>query len=85
MPGGPDFLGTDRIPPQHVADALLREAVVLAEALDDPRRLGQVLCFLSVHFTTTGAQYAQAIAAAQRVLALATASGDAALHALAHY
>ena len=29
--------------------ALLREAEALAEALDDPRRLGQVSLFLSVH------------------------------------
>src|SRR5206468_1470265 len=63
--------------------AYLREAESLAEALDDPRRLGQVSRFLSAHFTNRGA-YDQAIAAAQRALALATASGDAVLQALAN-
>jgi class 3 adenylate cyclase/DNA-binding winged helix-turn-helix (wHTH) protein/tetratricopeptide (TPR) repeat protein len=63
--------------------ACLREAETLAEALDDPRRLGQVSVFLSTHFRRIGA-YDQAIAAAQRALALATASGDSVLHALAN-
>ena len=63
--------------------AYLREAEALAEALDDPRRLGQVSLFLSRHFYFRGA-YDQAIAAAQRALALATASGDVVLHALAN-
>ena len=63
--------------------ALLREAEALAEALDDPRRLAQVSLFLSIHFHFMGA-YDQAIAAAQRALALATASGDVVLHALAN-
>jgi tetratricopeptide (TPR) repeat protein len=60
----------------------LREAEPLAAALDDPRRLGQVLLFLSAHFYQR-AVYDQAIAAAQRALALATASEDVVLHALA--
>ena len=63
--------------------ACLREAEALAVALDDPRRLGQVSVFLSLHFYLMGA-YDQAIAAAQRALALATASGDVVLHALAN-
>ena len=63
--------------------AYLREAETLAEALDDPRRLGQVSVFLTVYFCFMGA-YDQAIAAAQRALALATASGDVVLHALAN-
>ena len=63
--------------------ACLREAEALAAALDDPRRLGQVSRFLSVHFHYMGA-YDQAIAAAQRALALATASGEVVLHALAN-
>ena len=63
--------------------ACLREAEALAEALDDPRRLGQVSLFLSSHFYFMGA-YDQAIAAAQRALALATASGDVVLQALAN-
>jgi tetratricopeptide (TPR) repeat protein len=63
--------------------AYLREAEALAAALDDPRRLGQVSLLLAEHFRITGA-YDQAIAAAQPALALATASGDVVLHALAN-
>ncbi|HLB78545.1 MAG TPA: hypothetical protein VJO72_16060, partial [Candidatus Dormibacteraeota bacterium] len=63
--------------------AYLREAESLVAAFDDPRRLGQVSLYLSVHFSFMGA-YDQAIATAQRALALATASGDAVLHALAN-
>ena len=63
---------------------MLREAEALAEALADHRRLGQVLLFLSQHFYHEAA-YDQAIAAGQRVLAFATASGDVVLHARAHY
>jgi tetratricopeptide (TPR) repeat protein len=59
----------------------LREAEALAEALDDPHRLGQLSNFLSHHFIIIGASD-QAIAAGQR--ALATASGDAVLRALAN-
>src|SRR5262249_27870560 len=62
----------------------LYEADAIAVTLDDPRRLGQIACFLSSHFTNGGA-HDQAITAAQRALALATVSGDAALHALANY
>jgi DNA-binding NtrC family response regulator/tetratricopeptide (TPR) repeat protein len=62
---------------------LVHEAEALAEALDDPRRLGQVSIRLSLHFRSMGA-YDQAIAAAQRALALATADGDVILHALAN-
>jgi class 3 adenylate cyclase/tetratricopeptide (TPR) repeat protein len=61
--------------------AALREAEALAAALDDPRRLAQVSGFLSVQFYLMGA-YDQTIAAAQR--AVATAGGEAVLHALAH-
>jgi class 3 adenylate cyclase/tetratricopeptide (TPR) repeat protein len=64
--------------------AVLREAEALAEALADYHRLGQVLLFLSQHFYHEGA-YDQAIAAAQRVLAFATAGRDAILHARANY
>ena len=62
---------------------LLREAETLAAALDDPGRLGQVSVFLSFHFYYMGA-HEQAIAAGQRALALATASGDIVLYALAN-
>ncbi len=61
----------------------LREAESLAMAFDDPRRLSQVSVYLSIHFHFMGA-YAQAITTAQRALALATASGEAVLQALAN-
>src|SRR5439155_16716356 len=60
--------------------ALLREAEALAEALDDPRRLGQISLYLSNYFLLRGA-YDQAIAAAQRALVLATANGEVVLQA----
>jgi class 3 adenylate cyclase/tetratricopeptide (TPR) repeat protein len=63
--------------------AYLREAEALAAALDDSRRLGQVSMFLSQHFYVMGA-HDQAIASGQRALALATASDDIVLHALAN-
>ena len=63
--------------------ASLREAESLAAALDDPRRLGQVSVLLSRHFYFMGA-YDQSMAAGQRALALATASGDVILLALAN-
>jgi class 3 adenylate cyclase/tetratricopeptide (TPR) repeat protein len=63
--------------------AALREVEALATALDDPRRLGQVSVFLSIHFLLMGA-YDQTITAAQRALALATAGGEVVLQALAN-
>src|SRR5262249_6296858 len=63
--------------------ACLREAEVLAAALDDPRRLGQVSDFLSGHFWLMGA-HDEAITTAQRALALATAGRDVVVHALAN-
>jgi class 3 adenylate cyclase/tetratricopeptide (TPR) repeat protein len=63
--------------------AYLREAEALAEHLDDPRRLGRVSDFLSNYFYLMGA-YDQAIATAQRTLALTTVGGDAVLLALAN-
>ena len=63
--------------------ACLHEAEALAEALDDRRRLGQISIFLSLHFSMVGA-YDQGVAAATRALALATASGDVILQALAN-
>ena len=59
---------------------VLREAETLAAALDDPRRLGQVSAFLSAHFYYMGA-HDQALATAQRALALATAGGEVVLQA----
>jgi class 3 adenylate cyclase/tetratricopeptide (TPR) repeat protein len=64
--------------------AYLREAEALAVALDDPRRLGRVSLFLPPIFNIMGA-YDQAIAAGQRALTLATASGEVGLQALANY
>ena len=61
--------------------ALLREAEAMAEALDDPQRLGRVLRFLARLFHFRGV-YDQAIATYQRALVLASASGDTVLHAL---
>jgi tetratricopeptide (TPR) repeat protein len=63
--------------------ACLREAEALAETLTDPRRLAQVSRFLSNYFSFIG-EYDQAIATAQRVLALATAGGDGVLWAFAN-
>jgi tetratricopeptide (TPR) repeat protein len=62
---------------------LLREAEAIATVLDDPRRLAQVSLFLSTHFRIMGA-YDQAIATAQRTLALTTADGEGVLHVLAN-
>jgi tetratricopeptide (TPR) repeat protein len=53
----------------------LRTAATLAEALDDPRRLGRVSVHMADCFTAVG-QYDCAIASGQRALALAAASGD---------
>jgi tetratricopeptide (TPR) repeat protein len=63
--------------------ACLREAEALAVALDDPRRLGQISGYLSVHFRNRGA-YDESIAAAQRALTLGTTGGDVVLQALAN-
>jgi tetratricopeptide (TPR) repeat protein len=60
----------------------LQEAEAIATALNDQRRLGRVSTFLANHFYQRGA-HDQAIAAGQRALALATASGEIVLHALA--
>jgi class 3 adenylate cyclase/tetratricopeptide (TPR) repeat protein len=53
----------------------LQEAETLAEALDDPRRLGRVSLYLAQYFVAVG-QYDHAIASSQRALALAAASGE---------
>jgi class 3 adenylate cyclase/tetratricopeptide (TPR) repeat protein len=63
--------------------ALLRETESLAVALNDPRRLGQVCRFLSQHFSLIMGLHDQAIASAQRALALATTDGEVVLQALA--
>ena len=61
----------------------LREAETLAAALDDPRRLAQVLLFLSAHFRFIGA-HDQALTTTQRALALATAGREVVLQAVAN-
>ena len=51
------------------------EAETLAEALDDPRRLGRVSLYLAQYFLAVG-QYDPAIVSSHRALALAPASGE---------
>src|SRR5882724_7933543 len=68
---------------RHVLEVLRQPLEALAEALDDPCRLGWVSIALVVHFGHMGA-YDQAMAAAQRAIALATAGGDMVLQALAN-
>jgi class 3 adenylate cyclase/tetratricopeptide (TPR) repeat protein len=53
----------------------LRTAETLAEALDDPRRLGRVSVNMAQYFLMAR-QYTRAIASSQHALALAAASGD---------
>jgi tetratricopeptide (TPR) repeat protein len=53
----------------------LRAAEALAEALDDPRRLGRVSLYMARSFLVAR-QYDRAMASSQRALALAVASGD---------
>jgi predicted ATPase len=67
---------------EHILATLL-EAEALAVAINDNRRLGQVSVGLSHLFRHRGA-HDQAIAAAWRALALATADGDVVLQALAN-
>jgi tetratricopeptide (TPR) repeat protein len=61
----------------------LQEAETLAEALDDPRRLGRVSLYMTYYFRETG-QDDRCLAAGQRALALAAASGDIGTHVQAH-
>ena len=63
--------------------AYLREAEALADGPRRPASAGTGLC-LSVNLFLPQGAYDQAIAAAQRALALATASGEVVLHALAN-
>jgi len=60
----------------------LRAAEILAEALQDQRRLGWVSAYLSPYFSNTG-DHDRAVETAQRALAIATASGDFALEVMA--
>ena len=63
--------------------AALRQAEAQAAGLDDPHRRGQVSIILSAHLRLIGL-YEEAVAAGQRALGLATASGDGGLQALAN-
>jgi len=58
-------------------------AEALAEALDDPRRLGRVSLCLAQYFVGVGL-YDRAIASDQRALTLAAASGDSGTHVMAN-
>jgi tetratricopeptide (TPR) repeat protein len=62
----------------------LREAETFAEALGDHRRLGWVSARMA-HYFWLGGDYERALTLAQRTLALAMSSGDAALQATAHW
>jgi tetratricopeptide (TPR) repeat protein len=61
----------------------LRAAETLAQRLDDPQRLGWIAGYLCNSFSVLG-EYAQAIAAGQHAIALATTSGARDLQVLAH-
>ena len=61
----------------------LRTAETLAEALDDPRRLGRVSVHMANCFMAVG-QYDRAMASSQRALVLAAANGDSGTHTWAH-
>jgi predicted ATPase len=63
--------------------ACLHEAEALATALDDSRRLAQVLSPLSLHSCIAG-EYEQALVAAWRALELALATGEIVQQAGAH-
>src|SRR5262249_36084263 len=64
--------------------AVVHEAEQLAESLDDAQRLGQVSLFLSADRFWMG-EYDRAIAIGQRVLNLATASGNLGLQVGGYY
>jgi tetratricopeptide (TPR) repeat protein len=61
---------------------LLREAAVLAEALGDQRRLGQVSAYLSQYFWAMGDQE-RALVSGQRALSCAETLGDVTLQGIA--
>ncbi len=58
----------------HILDHL-REALMLAETLDDSHRLGRISSFMSNYFSAVG-DNDQAISSAQRALSLATSHND---------
>jgi tetratricopeptide (TPR) repeat protein len=64
--------------------ALLYEADTLATALDDPHRLVLISASMAQYFVYQG-NHERAVAAGQRALALATASGEAGIRLTANY
>jgi predicted ATPase/class 3 adenylate cyclase len=64
--------------------AHLRHAEILAEALEDQRRLGRVSAFMGWYFRVRG-DYDRSVASCQRALALAEALGEGALRVLPQY
>jgi class 3 adenylate cyclase/tetratricopeptide (TPR) repeat protein len=62
----------------------LREALRLAESLDDPRRLGRVYSFLSNHYWNVGASDL-ALDSGRRALDLAESSGDLPLQVVGNF
>jgi tetratricopeptide (TPR) repeat protein len=61
----------------------LRTAATLAEALDDPRRLGRIAVYMADCFLAVG-QHDRAMASCQRALTLAAASGESGTHIAAN-
>jgi tetratricopeptide (TPR) repeat protein len=64
--------------------ALLRDAERLAEALDDPYRLGWISAWLT-HYFWTMRHLDRALEYGQRAVALATPGADSGLDAMAHF
>jgi class 3 adenylate cyclase/tetratricopeptide (TPR) repeat protein len=63
----------------------MREAEILAESLNDQRRLGQVSAYLSSYFDQSGDDPIQAIENGQRALTIASAIGDFSLQIQANH
>ncbi len=63
----------------------MREAEVLAEPLDDQRRLGQISAYLSGYFVQAGDDPIQAMEKGERALAIASAIGNFGLQVQANH
>jgi tetratricopeptide (TPR) repeat protein len=63
----------------------MREAEILAESLNDQRRLGQISAYLSGYFGQAGDDPIQAIENGQRALTIASAIGDFSLQIQANH
>ena len=66
-------------------EGYLREAEALARTLDDQRRLGWVLAYMSSHHLTTGGHATDVRTFAQRVEAIGETLGDVPLQVVAQY